>query len=163
MDDKGLVQFVEGEIQGVVFKLLQVYWDTRGGVTELFRADELSPECHPEMATASWTEPGVVRGPHEHTDQSNFLVFIGAQPFEVILWDNRPDSPTYRHMLRRILSGNEPMSVLVPPRVVHTFLNLGQATGLSLNFPNRLFEGHQRRGMDNVVRHEHDANSPFRV
>ena len=34
MDDKGLVQFVEGEIQGVVFKLLQVYWDTRGGVTE---------------------------------------------------------------------------------------------------------------------------------
>lgn len=163
MDQKGLVQFSDGEIQGVVFRPLQVQGDARGGLTELFRSDEMAQEFRPAMATASWTEPGVVRGPHEHLDQSNLLVFLGPQSFKLILWDNRPASATYRHTLRRIVGGDLPMSVLVPPGIVHAFQNLGQEPGLSLNFPNRLFGGERRQLTPDAIRHERDENSPFKV
>lgn len=163
MDQKGLVQFVDGAIQGVVFKPLHVSRDARGGLAELFRSDELAQEFLPAMATASWTDPGVVRGPHEHLDQSNLLVFLGPHTFKLILWDNRPASATYRHTLRRNVGGDQPISVLVPPGIVHAFQNVGQEPGLSLNFPNRLFEGERRQSKSDAIRHEQNGNSPFRV
>jgi dTDP-4-dehydrorhamnose 3,5-epimerase len=163
MDQKGMVQFNEGEIQGVVFKPLTVHQDARGGLAELFRSDELSTEFRPQMATVSWTEPQTVRGPHEHLDQSNLLVFLGPQLFQVTLWDNREASPTYRHTLRRVVGGDQPISVLVPAGVVHAFRNLGQERGLSLNFPNRLFRGEQRQADDHAIRYEQDRTSPFKA
>ena len=163
LDSKGIVQFSEGEIQGVVFKPLVVHRDARGGLAELFRSDELPRELHPQMATVSWTEPGTVRGPHEHGDQSNLLVFPGPQRFELILWDNRPVSSTYRHTSKRIVGGDQPVSILVPAGIVHAYQNLGPGSGLSLNFPNRLFMGERRQTKDEAIRHEQDQHSPFRL
>lgn len=163
MDNKGLVEFVQGEIQGVVFKPLTVHRDARGGLAEVFRSDELSLEFRPEMATMSWTEPGVVRGPHEHLDQTNLLVFPGPHRFKLILWDNRPASPTYRHTLHRFVGDDLPMSVLVPSGVVHAFQNLAQEPGLSLNFPDRLFQGARRWAKSDAIRYEHDEQSPFKI
>ncbi len=163
MDNKGLVQFSEGEIQGVVFRPLTVHRDSRGGLAELFRSDELSAEFHPKMATACWTEPGVVRGPHEHVDQANLLVFPGPQRFQLFLWDNRPTSSTYRHTLRRTVGGDQPLSVLLPSGIVHAFQNVGEKSALSLNFPNRLFKGERRQTEDEAIRHEQDNASPFKL
>lgn len=163
MGHKGLVQFSEGEIQGVVFRPLAVHRDSRGGLAELFRSDELPLECHPKMATVSWTEPGVVRGPHEHVGQTNLLMFLGPQRFLLILWDNRPTSLTYRHMLRRVVGGDQPVSVLLPAGIVHAYQNLAEEPALSLNFPNQLFRGKQRRAEDEAIRHEQDDASPFKL
>lgn len=163
LDNRGVVQFSEGEIQGVIFRLLTIHRDARGGVAELFRSDELYAEFHPEMATASWTEPGAVRGPHEHPSQTNLLVFWGPQQFRLTLWDNRPASPTYRHRLRRIVGGDQPVTILVPAGVVHAYQNLGGEPAVSLNFPDRLFMGERRKAQDLVIRHEQDRASPFRV
>jgi dTDP-4-dehydrorhamnose 3,5-epimerase-like enzyme/SAM-dependent methyltransferase len=163
MDYKGIVTFNDGEIQGVAFKPLTVHRDSRGGLAELFRTDELSMEFRPEMATVSWTEPQAIRGPHEHLDQSNLLVFPGQQSFRLTLWDNRETSPTYRHTLRRVVGGDRPISVLVPAGVVHAFQNISGERGLSLNFPNRLFRGEQRRADDGAIRHEQDQSTPFKI
>ncbi len=115
------------------------------------------------MATVSWTEPQAVRGPHEHLEQSNLLVFLGPQRFQLTLWDNRETSPTYRHTLRRVVGGEQPLSILVPAGVVHAFQNLSPERGLSLNLPNRLFRGEQRRADDGAIRHEQDQTTPFKV
>ncbi|WP_447973277.1 methyltransferase domain-containing protein [Nitrospira sp. Kam-Ns4a] len=163
LDSKGMVEFTEGEIQGVVFKPLTIHRDARGGLAELFRCDELPAGLHPKMATLSWTEPGASRGPHEHGDQSNFLVFPGPQHFMLALWDNRPDSPTYRHTLKRMVGGEQPVAVLVPAGVVHAYRNHGPGQALSLNFPNRLFRGERRQRADEAIRHEEDRASPFRM
>jgi len=70
---------------------------------------------------------------------------------------------TSRHTLRRIVGGEQPVSVLVPPGIVHACQNLGPDHALSLNFPNQLFMGELRRTEDEVIRHEHDRASPFKV
>ena len=163
LDHKGLVQFSEGEIQGVVFKPLTIHRDARGGLAELYRSDELTHDSRPEMATACWTEPDAIRGPHEHVDQTNLLVFPGPQLFKLMLWDNRPSSLTYRHTLQRLVGGVQPISVFLPAGVVHAFQNLGRDPGISLNFPNRLFMGERRQAKDGVVRHEQNTNSQFKV
>jgi len=163
MSQKGLVQFNEGEIQGVVFRPLVVHKDLRGSLAELFRTDELPPEFHPQMATMSWTEPGMVRGPHEHMGQSNLLIFPGSQRFQLILWDNRPNSLTYRHVTRRVVGGAQPVSVLLPAGIVHAYQNVSDSVALSMNLPNQLFKGERRQSTDEAVRHEQDESSPFQL
>ena len=95
--------FHDGPIDGVIFKSLQRYHDSRGWLCELFRHDELPTEFHPVMAYASVTQPGVARGPHEHVDQTDYFAFFGPSNFKMYLWDNRRDSKTYRNFETRIV------------------------------------------------------------
>ena len=46
------------------------------------------------MAYVSVTKPGVIRGPHEHVNQTDMFVFVGPGEFELHLWDRRESSPT---------------------------------------------------------------------
>ena len=92
-------QFTEGEIKDVVVYELKRYYDDRGWLAELFRHDDLDEEFYPTMSYISFTNPGVQRGPHEHVDQADLFCFIGPSTFNIRLWDNRPDSPTYNHMM----------------------------------------------------------------
>ena len=66
------------EIPGVVVRPLTLYPDPRGWLGELFRVDELPNSLHPLMAYLSLTRPDVVRGPHEHTSQTDIFCFIGV-------------------------------------------------------------------------------------
>ena len=91
--------FTEGEIKDVVVYDLKKYYDDRGWLAELFRHDDLDAEFSPVMSYISFTKPGVQRGPHEHVDQADLFCFIGPSTFNIRLWDNRPDSPTYNHMM----------------------------------------------------------------
>lgn len=60
-------------IQGVIIKTLIKNHDERGWLTEIFRRDEL--DFDPVMSYISLTNPGVIRGPHEHVNQSDCFVF----------------------------------------------------------------------------------------
>ncbi|MCG2698591.1 WxcM-like domain-containing protein, partial [Candidatus Parcubacteria bacterium] len=71
-------------INGVIIKKLNKYKDERGWLAEIFREDE---DCYkPVMSYVSATNPGVVRGPHEHVKQSDCFVFVGPGDFELYLW-----------------------------------------------------------------------------
>ncbi len=50
--------FVDGPIEGVVFRPITPYNDQRGWLAELYREDELPAERHPVMAYVSETRPG---------------------------------------------------------------------------------------------------------
>jgi dTDP-4-dehydrorhamnose 3,5-epimerase len=156
-------QYRPGAIEGVQFRDIARHQDARGWLMELFREDELSADEQPVMAYVSETKPGVVRGPHEHVQQTDYFAFVGPGTFDVHLWDSRPNSPTYGNYLRRQAGEDEPLVVIVPPGVVHAYRNVSDGGGWVFNAPNRLYAGVGKRGPVDEIRHEDHEQSPYRV
>ena len=156
-------EFKRGKIAGVVVRDLRKFVDGRGWLAELFRHDELSEEFHPAMAYVSSAEPRVQRGPHEHADQADLFCFMGPSNFMLRLWDNRPDSETYRLVMTLFVGADDPKSVLVPKGVVHAYRNIGSVPGVVINCPNRLYMGEGRREPVDEFRHEDDPQTIFRM
>lgn len=162
-DKSNAGRFHSGPIDGVIWKPLRKYQDGRGWLCELFRHDEIPAEFHPVMAYISLTEPGVARGPHEHADQADFFCFLGPGNFKVYLWDNRPKSATFEARHVEVVGADNPMSLIVPPGVVHAYQNISSEPGLVFNCPNRLYKGAGRKGPVDEIRHEENKNALFRL
>lgn len=158
-----LLEFKNGPIEDVVIIQLRKFDDERGWLAELFRHDELPDSFRPEMSYISFTHPGVCRGPHEHVDQADFFCFLGPSTFELRLWDNRPDRSTYGNMITLRAGLENMLAVLVPKGVVHGYKNVGDEDGMVINCPDRLYMGHGKREPVDEIRHEDDANSPFKM
>lgn len=156
-------EFTRGQILDVVVRDLRKLLDERGWLSELFRHDELETEFYPTMAYLSSTEPGVTRGPHEHVDQADLFCFIGPSNFKLRMWDNRPDSQTYNHVMTLFAGADNPKSVIVPKGVVHAYRNVGRVAGLVINCPNRLYMGQGKREPVDEIRHEDDPETIFRI
>jgi dTDP-4-dehydrorhamnose 3,5-epimerase len=157
------MSFHPGPIAGVIWRPLRKFHDPRGWLCELFRHDEVPPELHPVMGYISLSEPGIVRGPHEHVEQTDFFCFLGPANFQVDLWDNRPQSPSYRARQTEVVGVNRPMAIIIPPGVVHAYKNISNEPGLVFNCPNRLFRGPGRKAPVDEIRHEDDPDTPFRL
>jgi dTDP-4-dehydrorhamnose 3,5-epimerase len=153
--------FVDGTVDGVIFKPLGRFDDSRGWLIELFRDDELPEDHRPIMAYVSMTLPGVARGPHEHTSQSDLFCFMGPGDFKLYLWDSRRDSATYKCRQVVVVGESNRQSVIVPPGVVHAYKNIGTAPGVVFNAPNRLYAGWGRSEMVDEIRHEDDPQGIY--
>jgi dTDP-4-dehydrorhamnose 3,5-epimerase len=150
--------FTQGEIAGVLIRKFNEYHDQRGWLSELYRIDEAAG-YRAVMAYLSVTSPGVIRGPHEHTEQTDYFCFMGA--FTLYLWDNRKGSSTYG---RKMMIENADRTIaVVPPGVVHAYRNAGETDGIVLNFPDRLYAGWGKKEKVDEVRYENDPASPFRL
>jgi dTDP-4-dehydrorhamnose 3,5-epimerase len=153
--------FVDGEIEGVVLKPLTFYRDSRGWLAELFRQDEVMEEWWPVMTYVSQTLPGVTRGPHEHTAQTDSFAFIGPSDFKLVLWDTRGQSVTRGHRLAVVLGASNPAVVWIPPGVVHAYRNIGGMPGWVFNAPNQLYAGWNKKEPVDEIRHEDAADGRF--
>src|SRR5437667_6510383 len=156
-------KFNAGHIHGVIVRDLRKFVDERGWLAELFRHDDLEAEFYPAMSYISSTQAGVTRGPHEHVDQADLFCFIGPSNFKLRMWDNRPCSPTFRRVMTLVVGADNPKAVIVPKGVVHAYQNIGDADGIVINFPNRLYAGEGRRKPVDEIRHEDDADTIFRM
>jgi dTDP-4-dehydrorhamnose 3,5-epimerase len=157
------MEFIKGSIKDVVVCDLGIRRDYRGWLVELFREDAQEMWVEPVMAYVSATAPGVVRGPHEHSAQTDYFCFFGPGNFEVTLWDNRSGSPTYKHTTTFLAGQDRPTAVLVPPGVVHAYKNIGDYDGWVFNAPDKLYAGWMRSEPVDEIRHELDLDSPFVV
>jgi dTDP-4-dehydrorhamnose 3,5-epimerase len=155
--------FRDGEIKGVIIRKLAKAQDSRGWLAELFRNDELDGEFIPTMAYISSTKPGVTRGPHEHREQADLFCFIGPSSFKLRMWDNREESETFRCVTTMVVGQENPSAVLVPAGVVHAYQNIGDAEGIVINCPNKLYRGPGRREEVDEIRHENDSETIFRM
>jgi len=153
--------FREGPIDGVVVRPLKRFEDERGWLVELYREDELDSASCPVMAYVSQTFPGVIRGPHEHREQTDCFAFIGPGQFKLYLWDARPDSPTAGNRQTLLVGVENRALVCVPPGVVHAYRNVSQTPGWVFNAANRLYAGPGKRGPVDEIRHEELPDSPF--
>lgn len=156
------MEWVKGQIDGVIVKRLTKHVDERGFLVETFRLDELPEDLQPVMSYVSYTEPGVARGPHEHVEQTDIFSFIGPGNFMVKLWDNRKESATYGNYMQFYAGEDNPMTAIVPPGVVHGYKNVSKITrGMVINYPDKLFMGWGRKEAVDEIRHEEENDSSF--
>ncbi len=149
------------ELDGVIIRELPRHSDHRGWLQELFRQDELDPASFPVMSYVSLTLPGASRGPHEHRSQTDCFGFVGPSTFRLYLWDNRPESSTYRKKCVLEVGQSRNVMVLVPPGIVHGYVNVGDVDGLVFNAPNRLYAGKGRTEDVDEIRYEDQPGAPF--
>ena len=155
--------FRDGDIRGVIIRDLSKHSDSRGWLTELFRSDELQKDFQPVMGYVSSTEPGIVRGPHEHREQADHFCFIGPSTFRVYLWDSREGSATFGNRMVLEAGIEQPKGMTIPPGVVHAYKNIGKTPGWIFNLSNRLYAGEGRKEPVDEIRHENDPNTIFKL
>lgn len=156
--------FTKGKIEGVITYPLRKYVDERGWLAELFRHDEIEQQFYPVMSYVSVTEPLVQRGPHEHTDQTDLFCFIGPGNFKLRLWDNRENSPTFRHVMTMFVGADNAQAVIIPPGVVHAYKNVSTTSvGMVINCPNQLFMGEGKKSPIDEIRHEDDPQTIYQI
>ncbi len=159
--------FQELDIKGVLLAPALINADPRGWLCETFRQDWFETagltELNPVMGYLSFTNPGAIRGPHEHRNQTDIFTFPGPSDFLVVLWDNRQNSPTFQHRLQLTLGASKPALLIVPPGVVHGYKNIGSVPGLVINSPNRLYRGRNRSEPVDEIRYEDDPDRPFKI
>ncbi|MFA6194164.1 MAG: dTDP-4-dehydrorhamnose 3,5-epimerase family protein [Patescibacteria group bacterium] len=148
-------------IKGVIIKKIEKYEDNRGWLAEIFRRDELAFDM--SMAYVSLTRPGIIRGPHEHVNQSDCFVFLGPGAFRLYLWDRRDTSVTKGEALEIEVGENNPTLVIVPPGVVHGYKCVSDIPALSLNLPDKLYKGEGKKEEIDEIRWETKEDSPYRI
>lgn len=148
-------------INGVIIKKLNKYEDERGWLTEIFRSDEVSAK--PTMAYVSATKPGIARGPHEHINQTDTFVFIGPGIVELNLWDRREGSVTYGEHQKIEAGENNPVMIVVPPRVVHAYKCISANDAWCINLPDKLYKGEGKKEDVDEIRWEHVEDSPYKI
>ena len=149
-------------IKDIIIKKLTKHHDERGWLCEIFRKDELNNYQVP-MSYISETKLGIIRGPHEHKEQSDLFVFIGPGTFKLYLWDNRKNSETYEEKME--LEGGEDnlLAVIVPPGVVHGYKCISDQPAWCINMPNKLYKGKNKSEEIDEIRWEENPDSPFKI
>jgi len=160
-------------INDVIVERVDKHVDERGFLIETFRIDDeffnsiyrLKDGTYTgcPMSYISATKANTVRGPHEHKEQTDVFCFIGSSKFEVRLWDNRPDSSTYKTEMRFFAEESFPLIVIIPPGVVHGYKNVGSNLGYVVNMPDKLYAGWDKKEKVDEIRWESDENSPFKM
>jgi dTDP-4-dehydrorhamnose 3,5-epimerase len=120
-------------IAGVAVIPLRQIGDARGKVMHMLRSTDPHFEQFGEIyfSTAS---PGVVKGWHEHTRQTQFYAVIQGN-IRLALFDNRPDSPSYAELQLEEIGAARYCLVRIPPHVIYSFRALGTETAIVANCP----------------------------
>jgi len=110
-------------IDDVKIKPLLRHCDERGYFMEVLRdEDNLLERFGQSSYTISY--PGVIKAFHWHEKQYDLWFFCSGEA-RVVLYDLRPESPTYQR-LQVIFAGElEPMLIVIPPLVAHGYQVLG--------------------------------------
>jgi len=153
---------MKSKFQGVVLFPLSKFTDERGWLMELFRNDWLEAKNFPAMSYISETLPGVVRGPHEHRDQTDYFAFIGPGDFKLYLWENRDIVHKYEKETF-VLGESNPCAIIVPPGVVHAYKNISDTPGWVFNAPNQLYAGPSKKYPVDEIRHEDLVDIKFHI
>ena len=119
---------------GLHVRPLPTHADRRGSVCELY---DLRWAWHPEPLVFAYCftiRPGVVKGWNLHRAHEDRYALIAGE-MELVLFDPRPDSPTYRQVCKVVLSAHNRCLVNVPKNVWHADHNIGTADVVIVNFP----------------------------
>lgn len=119
-------------IDGVEVKNLIKHVDDRGFFMEILRDDdELLSRFG--QASMSLSYPGVIKAFHYHKLQDD-LWFFPKGNAQVVLYDMREDSPTYKVTNVFYMGENNPILVKIPKGVAHGYRVLGNEPAIIVYF-----------------------------
>jgi dTDP-4-dehydrorhamnose 3,5-epimerase len=121
-------------IHGVKMRDLVLHTDDRGTVCEMYDPRwGFNPD--PLVFTYFYTlRPGWVKGWAHHKEHSDRYCILQGE-MKVVLYDPRPDSPTYGQVQEIYLTEHRRQLLSIPPLVWHADENIGIKDVLVVNFP----------------------------
>jgi len=145
----------KGKIEGVEIRKLEKFVDDRGFLSEICRSDweeiiKLAPGGRDDILgnlnqvyiVGNWSK-GTVRAFHKHEKLVDFFVIVrGVAKF--ILFDDRPDSPTFGILQQIISEAGDLKMITVPSGVFHGWQSLCVET-LLVSVANDLYMGYNKK------------------
>lgn len=119
-------------IEGVQITQRRVIPDDRGKIMHIMKSSDEQFNTFGEVY-CSTIFPGIVKGWHLHKKMTlNYIVLKGNIKF--VLYDDRPDSKTYKKIQEVVIGENQYVLVTVPPFVWNGFKGIGLEEALVINF-----------------------------
>ena len=125
--------------EGVTFRKAITHFDARGSVCEMYDP-RWGWHADPLVFVYLFTlRPRMVKGWGLHKlHEDRYFVVEGE--VEIIMYDVRPESPTYQTISAVVLSGYERRLMNIPAGIWHANHNLGNTDALVINFPTRAYQ-----------------------
>lgn len=116
-------------IEGVKTKQIKRFCDDRGFLSEVIKQGE-DTFVEVKQTTFTKTYSGVIKAFHWHKKQTD-VWYVALGMAQVVLFDVRSDSPTYKETNVFYMGEDNPVLLLIPPGVAHGYRVLGnQPVGL---------------------------------
>jgi len=112
-----------GKIHDVVIKKLVTLPDDRGYFREVLRDDDNLLRRFGQTSVTK-TYPGVIKAFHWHKRQDDLWYVVDGMA-RVVLYDRRPDSPTFGETQVIYAGEDNPVLILIPAGVAHGYQVLG--------------------------------------
>lgn len=128
-------------IEGIKEKRLTKYCDDRGFFAELVRDDENLLSCFGQ-ASISMSYPGVIKAFHYH-DLQDDLWFFPSGNAQVVLYDLRKNSLTYKETNVFYMGEENPILLLIPKGVAHGYRVLGNKPATIIYFTTKSYNRQQ--------------------
>ncbi|MFC1941145.1 dTDP-4-dehydrorhamnose 3,5-epimerase family protein [Chloroflexota bacterium] len=118
-------------IEGVIIHNLSKIPDERGMIMHMLRCDDPHFTKFGEIYFSTGY-PGVIKGWHEHTKQTQNNAVIQGM-IKLVLYDNRPDSPTYKELMEIITGEDNYQLIQIPPNIINGYKTIGNKTAIVAN------------------------------
>jgi dTDP-4-dehydrorhamnose 3,5-epimerase len=134
----------------VIIDEVREYTDQRGSLIETWRTDEDKyKDSTPKMCYSSFTNPYIMRGPHQHADQTDwFYTYKNKMVYHLY-------NPETKEMKFHFTDPTKVTRVKVAPPIIHSYRNLENSQIFTSNFPTSLFMGEDKKETIDEIRHEH--------
>lgn len=118
-------------IDGVKITPLRQIPDERGKIMHMLRSNDPHFYKFGEIYF-SFAYPGVIKGWHEHTRQTqNYAVIQGM--IKLVLYDNREDSKTYKELMEIFTGEDSYQLITIPTGVINGYKTIGVKTAIVAN------------------------------
>lgn len=111
-------------LNDVIIKPLITHTDDRGFFREVLRDDDKLLSNFGQTSVTE-TYPGVIKAFHYHEKQDD-LWYVASGMAQVVLYDMRKDSPTYKQTQVIIAGDQNPVLIYIPIGVAHGYRVLGE-------------------------------------
>ena len=129
---------VKPMIDGVHIRYATTHPDERGTLCEVYNPAWNFSEEPLVYVYQVTVRPGRIKGWIKHLQQDDRL-FISLGAIRIALYDDRPDSPTYKMLTVNYLSEVNRGLIRIPRGVFHALQNIGQTDALFINLPTRAY------------------------
>ena len=143
-------------IYQVKTKALRMIPDERGRLMEMLRCDDdIFQKFGQVYMTAVYS--GVVKGWHFHKVQTDHFVCVKGM-IKLVLYDNRPDSPTKGEINQFFIGDHNHLLVTIPPGILHGFKGISECEAIVINVPT---EAYNAKNPDEYRLDAHDPSIPY--
>ena len=126
-------------LAGVVQRPAVTISDDRGTLTEIYRPDWGVSNAPLVTVYQLTIRPGMVKGWHKHLDHDD-RIFLSQGSIRVVLYDDRPDSPTYQQVSEIYRSEYHRDLLVIPANVYHALQNIGTSDALLVSMPTKAYD-----------------------